>query len=101
MRFDLREILSLRYFQWLTSDYDSFPSVMACLAAQICTASGALSNKSKNEGQSFIDCSPRPRGQGGRHGLEWTPSPMRVTPRGTPEDVILYFFTYLKSFNRR
>ena len=86
MRFDLREIVSLRYFQWLTSDYDSFPSVMACLAAQICTPSGALSNKSKNEGQSFIDCSPRPR-----DGLEWTPSPQRVLSRGTPEEVIVYF----------
>jgi hypothetical protein len=62
MRFDLKEILSLRDFHWLASDYDSFPSLVAYLAAQICTPSGALSNKSKNEGQSFIDCSTRPRG---------------------------------------
>ncbi len=28
---------------------------------------------SKNKGQSFINCPPRTRGQGGRHGLEWAP----------------------------
>jgi hypothetical protein len=26
-----------------------------------------------NKGQIFIDCPPRTRGQGGRHGLEWAP----------------------------
>ena len=82
MRFDLREILSLRYFQWLTSDYDSFPSVMACLAAQICTPSGALSNKSQNEGQSFIDCPPLHAGLGGPARPECAPvAPARNTAR--------------------
>ncbi len=38
---------------------------------------------SEGKGQSFINCSPRPRGQGGRHGLEWAPSSQRVSPRGT------------------
>ncbi len=38
---------------------------------------------SEGKGQSFINCSPRPRGQGGRHGLEWPPSPQRVSSRGT------------------
>ena len=39
----------------------------------------------------FIDCPPRTRGQGDRHGLEWTPSSQCVLPRGTPEDVCWIF----------
>ncbi len=36
-----------------------------------------------NKWQSFINCSPRPRGQGGRHGLEWAPvTPARNTRAG-------------------
>ena len=42
----------------------------------------AFSNTFKEKVQSFLDCSPRTRGQGGLHGLECAPSPpARLTAR--------------------
>ena len=41
---------------------------------------GLHENMSKNEGQGFIDCSPRTWGLGGRHGPGRPPSPQRVSP---------------------
>ncbi len=52
----------------------------------------ASQTRSKNKGHSFIDCSPRTRGQGGRHGLEWAPVTLareaRRPTRGTPEEYV-------------
>ena len=45
----------------------------------------------QGKGQSFVNCSPRPRGQGDRHGLKWPLSPQRVLSRGTPEEVVGFF----------
>ena len=52
----------------------------------ICTPTEAFLNTFRDKGHGLIICSPRTRGWGGRHGLEWAPLPQRVTPRGTPEE---------------
>jgi hypothetical protein len=38
----------------------------------------------KEKGQSFLNCSPRTRGQGGRHGLEWAPVTLSASHRAEP-----------------
>ena len=41
---------------------------------------GSISNTFLDRGQSFMDCSSRPRGQGGPHGHKFAPVTERVTP---------------------
>ncbi len=69
---------------------DRSPSIMACELFGYAFNLFPLKT-SEGKGQSFINCSPRPRGQGSRHGLEWAPSPQRVSPRGTPEEIVGQF----------
>jgi hypothetical protein len=80
----------------MSKHLDHYPSTMACEPFGY-ESSAVFSKTSRNKGQSFMDCSPRPRGQGGRHGFRAPVTPARVIraePRKTLLDLLCLIMRY-------